>query len=285
MNTGRDFYMMLGLRSNAQVDEILQAYKSLATEWHPDVHFGRIDPREAEMNFEALSQAFQVLSNVESRAIYDQHGENNMDFKYRAGRVIFNELFGDPYMGLTQDPPIKREFGVSLKSLYYGTTKKLNITKHIHTEDGRVSASTKTLEIPIKAGWKAGTKITFQKEGDVRPNIIPADIVFILKEKPHPFFKREKDNLVYSADITLKQALCGVKLSIPTLDGEQTTIQINEPLSPDRVHVVAGKGLPNSKTGLYGDLLVKFNIQFPTTLEKNQKEFIKSAFQDVKSWQ
>lgn len=49
--------------------------------------------------------------------------------------------------------------------------------------------------------------------------MIPADIVFILKEKPHPFFKREKDNLIYSADITLKQALCGVKLSIPTLDG------------------------------------------------------------------
>jgi DnaJ family protein B protein 4 len=285
MNTGRDFYMMLGLRNTAQVDEILQAYKSLANEWHPDVHVGRIDSMEAEMNFEALAQAFQVLSNAESRAIYDQHGEGNVAFQYRAGRVIFNELFGDPFLGSIQDPPIKREFNVSLKNLYYGSTKKINITKHIHTEDGRVSASTKTLEIPVKAGWKAGTKITFQKEGDVRPNVIPADIVFILKEKPHSYFKREKDNLVYSAYITLKQALCGVKLSIPTLDGQQISIQINEPISPDRVHVISGKGLPNSKTGLHGDILVKFNIQFPTTLEKNQKEFIKSAFQDVKSWQ
>lgn len=40
--------------------------------------------------------------------------------------------------------------------------------------------------------------------------------------------------------------------------GEQVSIQINEPINPDRVHVIAGKGLPNSKTGLHGDLLVKY---------------------------
>lgn len=39
------------------------------------------------------------------------------------------------------------------------------ITKHIHNEDGNVTSSTKTVEIPIKPGWKAGTKITYQKEG------------------------------------------------------------------------------------------------------------------------
>jgi DnaJ-class molecular chaperone len=140
------------------------------------------------------------------------------------------------------------------------------------------------LKINVKPGWRSGTKITFQREGDHRPGVEPADMVFILREKPHPFLKREKDNLVYTANITLKHALCGVKLSIPTLDGEQICEQLLQPISPDSVHVIAGKGMPNSKTMKRGDLLVKFNIQFPASLEKNQKEFIKSAFQDVSAW-
>lgn len=47
----------------------------------------------------------------------------------------------------------------------------------------------KVLTINIKPGWKSGTKITFPKEGDQNPGRIPADIVFVIKDKPHPRFK------------------------------------------------------------------------------------------------
>jgi DnaJ-class molecular chaperone len=280
--TARDFYVMLGISPAAQSEEIVKAYKTLATEWHPDIHSGKIDAMDAEINFQQLSEAIQVLNDPASRNAYDQFGESGLNIIFRNGRDIFNEYFGT--QGLPKDPAIKREFNVSLEKLYRGETKKFNITKHIQEEDGNVTTQSKILEIQLKSHWKSGTKITFPKEGDVRPNVEPADMIFILREKPHPYFKRERDNLIYVANITLKQALCGIKISIPTLDGEQTLVQIFEPISPERAHVIPGKGMPNTKTNHTGDLIVRFNVQFPTSLEKNQKDFIKSAFQDVTSW-
>jgi len=74
-------------------------------------------------------------------------------------------------------------------------------------------------DIPIKKGWKNGTKITFEREGDELPGVIPADIVFVLNTKPHPRFEREGDDLVYTATVPLEQALTGVEVTIQTLDG------------------------------------------------------------------
>lgn len=51
--------------------------------------------------------------------------------------------------------------------------------------------------------------MTFPKEGDQAPNRIPADIVFVIKDKPHAHFKREGTDLRYIAKITLRDALCG----------------------------------------------------------------------------
>lgn len=63
----------------------------------------------------------------------------------------------------------------------------------------------KILTIEIKRGWKEGTKITFPREGDESPNTIPADIVFIIKDKPHPHFRREGSNIVYPVRVSLRQ--------------------------------------------------------------------------------
>ena len=61
------------------------------------------------------------------------------------------------------------------------------------------------LTINVKPGWKSGTKITFQREGDQAPNKIPADIVFIIRDKPHALFKREGSDLKYTAKVSLKE--------------------------------------------------------------------------------
>lgn len=63
----------------------------------------------------------------------------------------------------------------------------------------------KILTIEIKRGWKEGTKITFPREGDESPNTIPADIVFVIKDKPHPHFRREGSNIVYPVRVSLRQ--------------------------------------------------------------------------------
>ena len=95
---------------------------------------------------------------------------------------------------------------VSLEDVYKGTTKKMKITRKVLNPDRRsVRPEDKVLTIEIKPGWKAGTKVTFPKEGDQTPNNIPADIVFVIKDKPHPVFVRDGSDLKYKAKIGLRE--------------------------------------------------------------------------------
>lgn len=104
-----------------------------------------------------------------------------------------------------QDPPIEHDLYVSLEDITKGCTKKMKISRKVLQSDGSTKKEDKVLTINVKPGWKAGTKITFQREGDQGRNKIPADIVFIIRDKPHPHFKREGSDIRYTAKITLKQ--------------------------------------------------------------------------------
>lgn len=112
---------------------------------------------------------------------------------------------------LKQDPPVIHELRVSLEEIYSGCTKRMKISRKRLNPDGRSYRSEdKILTIEIKKGWKEGTKITFPREGDETPNSIPADIVFIIKDKEHPKFKRDGSNIVYTAKISLREVSRGV---------------------------------------------------------------------------
>ena len=132
------------------------------------------------------------------------------------------------------------------------------------------------MTINVKPGWKAGTKITFQKEGDQARNKIPADIVFIIRDKPHPQFKREGSDVRYTAKISLKEALCGIKIEVPTLTGEKIPVNLaHEIIKPSTVKRIQGAGLPFPKEPTRkGDLLVSFDIQFPEMLSQTAKDVL-----------
>ena len=105
----------------------------------------------------------------------------------------------------TQDPPIEHELFVSLEEIASGATKKMKISRKVLNPDNRTARTEdKVLTIDIKPGWKQGTKITFPREGDQSPTTIPADIVFIIKDKQHPTFRRDGSDLIYTAKISLK---------------------------------------------------------------------------------
>lgn len=108
--------------------------------------------------------------------------------------------------GRRQDPPVLYDLRVSLEEIYSGCTKKMKISHKRLGPDGKtVRNEDKILTIEVKRGWKEGTKITFPKEGDQTPNNIPADVVFVLKDKPHDVFRREGSDIVYPARISLRE--------------------------------------------------------------------------------
>lgn len=128
------------------------------------------------------------------------------------------------------------------------------------------------MQMFIDLGWKAGTKITFPREGDQNPATIPSDIVFIIKDKPHKTFTRDGVDVSYHAKISLKDSLCGCQLSVPTLEGENITLRISDVVSPSLTRRISGRGLPNPKDPTKrGDLIVHFDITFPVSLSDNNK--------------
>ncbi|XP_066063285.1 dnaJ homolog subfamily B member 13-like isoform X1 [Chamaea fasciata] len=149
------------------------------------------------------------------------------------------------------------------------------------SQDGQTSTiRDKILTIDVQPGWKRGTRITFEKEGDQGPNIIPADITFVVQEKIHPRFKRIDNNLLYVATIPLAKALAGCTLDVWTLDGRLLNIPINDIVDPKYYKTVPGEGMPLAQDPQRkGDLCIYFDILFPKRLSPEVKTLLKSILQ------
>nr|XP_054920662.1 dnaJ protein homolog 1-like [Dermacentor andersoni] len=106
-----------------------------------------------------------------------------------------------------QAPTIYSDVHVSLEEVYNGCTKYITITRMVTGPDCHTPMpEAKVFEVVVKPGWKEGTKIRFHREGDRLPNSIPADVVFVIRDKPHPQFKRNGADVRYVAKITFKEA-------------------------------------------------------------------------------
>jgi len=145
------------------------------------------------------------------------------------------------------------------------------------TEDGKVKLEDKILTVNVKPGWKAGTKITFPKEGDRKPGVIPADVVFIIKDKPHSIFKRDSgNNLLYTAKISLRDALTGTVVEIPTLDYRKIQVGETGITQPGSTRRIPGEGLPLPKdSSRRADLIVTYDVYLPDTLTDVQAEVLR----------
>jgi len=173
--------------------------------------------------------------------------------------------------------PAMFDLHCSLEDLYNGTTRKLKVKR---TSTSLKRADDAVLEIAIKPGWKPGTKVTFQGEGDEFGNSGQAqDVVFVIREKRHPLYTREGSNLLHHRKIPLVDALTGFKFDLPHLEPDKTLrIAVNEIVTPTYTKVVKGKGMPSSKDPAEkGDLVVTFDIVYPKELPADSKERLREV--------
>ena len=102
----RDFYEILGVVKNASDEDIKKAYRKLAMKHHPDRNQGD-NAKEAEAKFKELKEAYEMLSDPQKRAAYDQHGHAGVDPNMRGGGAegfggfgeSFGDIFGDIFGG------------------------------------------------------------------------------------------------------------------------------------------------------------------------------------------
>nr|XP_019941084.1 PREDICTED: dnaJ homolog subfamily B member 13-like [Paralichthys olivaceus] len=307
-----DYYKTLEINRSATDTDIKKAYRRLALKFHPK------SSKEAGSTDRLiqLGEAYEVLSDPRKKATYDKFGEEGLKggippefgsggawsskYAYHGNpEKTFKQFFGgdnpfavfytndaplqfgglQPVVVKTQDSPIERDLHLSLDDLFHGCTKKIKIYRKVMNEGGYTSSiKDKVLSIDVSPGWKEGTRIVFSKEGDQGPNSIPADIVFIVRQKSHPLFERQHDDLISKLQISLEMALTGFSVNVPTLDGRLLNIPINDIVHFTYRKVVPGEGMPLFQDpSQRGDLIIHFDIQFPEKLSADRKHLIQQA--------
>jgi DnaJ-class molecular chaperone len=296
----KDYYAILGVHRLASDDEIKRAYKQKALKHHPDKNRGDVD---AEKKFMDISEAYEMLSDPYKRSLYDRFGSEELrNYLGTDPRTNFrptgtqysdfgpdsnHEYTYDPYNNYFvryKDPSTFYDLYVTLEEVNKGATRKMKITrKRFNTELNTTVRDEKLLEIQVKPGWKEGTKITFEGEGDEGDqNTIAGDIVFIIRDKPHPIFERSNSDLIYRVKLSIKQALLGMIINIPFLDSTKPPYQLRahqEIITPQTEKRFPNEGLPYPKDPTRrGDLIVKFDILFPKLLNNEQRTLIDCCF-------
>lgn len=270
-----DYYKILKVNRNATDEELKRAYKRLAMKWHPDKSHQQhqITKEEAEAKFKQVSEAYDVLSDPKKRQIYDFYGH------YPLNSMKVNEK-SDVGVRVPKDEKVgvvETKLVCTLEELYKGCKRKLRISRTVPHEFGKLKTVEEVLKIDIKPGWKKGTKITFPGKGNQQAeNTAPDDLIFVVDEKPHAFFKRDGNDLVVTQKILLLEALVGKTLNMTTLDGRELTIEVTKVVKHGYVLVVPNEGMPISKEpGKKGNLRIKFDVMFPSRLTTQQKHELK----------
>lgn len=216
--------------------------------------------------WEYINEAYDVLSNNLTREVYDNFGEEGLKtgvpapngfiqpYSYHGDFMkTYIQFFGNfsPYADLidavthppilystndgktgvkVKDKSIEKIISLELREIFYGAVKKMKIVRQELDEGIKpvTKPKEKILVIQFAPGTKTGTKICFPEEGDQGVNRIPADIIFVVSDIPHPIYSRCGSNLYMDYKIDLKEALCGFIMQIHTIDDRKLHIPITD---------------------------------------------------------
>ena len=294
-----DYYKILGVEKDATTDQIKKAYRRTAIKYHPDRNPNN---KEAEEKFKQAAEAYEVLSDPEKRAKYDQFGKAGVDgstggfggfdasgmdlndiirnFAQNFGFGGFSGSFDDAsstgprkYQG--SDLRVKAK--LTLQEMAQGVTKKYKVQKDITCPECHGSGCEKD--------YKPENCTTCQGRGYVlhtRQSFFGMTQV----QEPCPtchgegtVIKKPCSHLIYNLLLTIPQAVLGDSVEIPTIDGK-AKINIKAGTQPGTTLRLRGKGLPAIKGYGYGtgDIIVNVSIYIPETLSKTEKRI----FEDLK---
>lgn len=275
----KSLYTTLEVAPGASEAEIKKAYRKLARQYHPDVNK---DPK-AEEKFKEINAAYEVLSDKEKRAKYDQYGDsmfggqNFHDFaRGQGGNVDLDDIlrnifgqgggfggggFGGGFGG--------GGFGGGFGGGGFGggvnldTEANVTIPFSVAVLGGKhsISISGESFDIKIPAGIKSGEKLRVRGKGK-RAGNQAGDLYLRIEVAASPEYEREGDHLVKTFNVPLYAALFGGKVSIQTLEKE-VTLKVPENTKNGQRFRLKEMGMMNRQTNVRGDLYLKANIVLP----------------------
>lgn len=282
-----DYYQTLGVPKSASADDLRKAYRKLARENHPDVK--KDDPAAAQ-RFKEIQEAYAVLGDEEKRQQYDRFGtvfpkgaqpggpggggwSGGVPFDINdlfgggggaQGGFSFEDLFsgggkrrGGARRGPRKGDDVQATVRVPFLTAAIGGSVDLHLDR-----DGRHE----TLSVKIPAGVPDAGIIRLAGQGEPSPNGGPAgDLLLTVQIEPHPYFKRDGNDLLVDVPLTPAEAVLGAKVDVPTLSEGTVVLSIPPGTSSGAKLRLRGKGLTDRQTKQTGDQYVVVKIVVPKT--------------------
>lgn len=285
-------YETLGLPRAASQSAIKKKYRSLAKELHPDRHPG---DAEAEQRFKELSGAYALLRDAKQRKRFDS-GEIDADGNERMRARFHREHAGTPGGGFPgfefgadgtggfnfhfEDiiSPLFRNRHDSRQPPGRGADRTARIeVGFVEAASGakkRVQIDGKDLDISIPAGIDSGQ--TFRLKGKGNPasdGSGSGDLLLKVRVVPHPHFTRQGNNIHLDLPVTLREAVAGARVDVPTIHGK-VALTIPPSSNTGTVLRLRGKGIVQKNAQEDGSQFVRLLVTLPEDVDSELTEFV-----------
>jgi DnaJ-class molecular chaperone len=278
----RDPYEVLGVSKSATAEEINKAYRKLSKKYHPDRNPG---DKEADAKYKEVQAANDILSDEKKKAQYDQFGFTGPQSGFPGGGFPGAGGFPGGAGGVQFDPEAAQQLfdlfggglgggagGVDLNDLLSGGARRrsrgtrtrrtvepleteVTVPFEVAATGGSVSIAVNGRQIDVKvpAGIEEGKKLRVPPEATDG-----AEVLLRVKIAPHPYFRREGNDLFLDVPISLAEAILGAKVDVPTLDGTKLTVTVPPGTSGGKKLRLRGKGIAG------GDQYLVFKVEVPS---------------------
>jgi curved DNA-binding protein len=304
----KDYYKILGVERNVSKEEIKRAYRKLAMKTHPDRNPGN---SKAEERFKEINEAYQVLSDPEKRARYDQLGDSYFQWQQggapaegfnwedwfttspqgnvRVGGLEdilgsdFSEFFkrvfgGTPDMGVPSTGRGSASRARRTAAPSYQQEVVISLTEANQGTSRRIELDGRRLEVKIPPGAKTGTKVRVANAVPTGIAGQKGDLYFLIQVAKDPRFAVKGNDLHTEVTIDLYTAVLGGEVTVQTLAGN-VVLTIPAGIQPGQTIRLAGRGIPRlNAPNNKGDLYAHIKVKIPHDLTPRQKEL----FQELK---
>ena len=284
----KDPYEIIGVARGASADEIQKAYRKLAKKHHPDLNPG---DKGAEAKFKELAGAYDLLSDPEKRRRFDS-GEIDASGAERARERSYRDYASDsarssPYDNASGFADFAQSDDFLAEIMRRQAERARNAPGadlHYHLAvdltDALTGATRRltmpgggTLDVTIPAGIKEGQVLRLRGKGaPSRGSGPPGDALVEISILPHPFFTQDGDDIRIELPVTIKEAVLGAKVKVPTPTG---AVMMNVPKGSNSGTILRlkGKGAPK-RGGGHGDELVTLRVVLPDTPDAELETFL-----------
>jgi DnaJ-class molecular chaperone len=278
-----DPYTILGVSRTATDDEIKKAYHALARKYHPDRNPG---DKQAEAKFKEIQNAYEILSDKAKRAHYDRYGASGPQGGFGgfgADADVLQDLLrnfgGFGFGGGSIDPDTLQDLlrgqaaaGARGRGHRGGRRAPVQDVEHDLSVPFDLASRGGKLDLRMNGNVIGVTIPAGAKEGQVLRlrGILPdgGNLKLRLHIEPHPFFRRDGDDLLIDVPLSLTEAVLGAKVEIPTPSGSRVTITIPPGSSSGARLRLRGLGISG------GDLYAVVKIVVPKQLDDRSRELM-----------